>query len=96
MYVISITYTAPLERVDDALEAHRAFLTQHFETGVFIMAGPKVPRGGGVIIAMGIERDELDEILATDPFAQQQLARYDITDFKATRLAAGLNLPERV
>ncbi|MCX4160525.1 MULTISPECIES: YciI family protein [Paraburkholderia] len=93
MYVIEITYTAPLERVDDALEAHRAFLGQHFEAGVFIAAGPKVPRNGGVIVAAGIERNKLDEILATDPFAQQQLARYDVTEFKATRLAAGLNLP---
>lgn len=96
MYVISITYTAPLERVDDALEAHRAFLAQQFEAGVFVMAGPKVPRNGGVIVAVGIERDRLDAILAADPFAQRQLARYDITEFKATRLAAGVTLPEPV
>jgi uncharacterized protein YciI len=96
MYVISITYTAPLERVDDALEAHRAFLGQQFEAGVFVMAGPKVPRNGGVIVAVGIERDRLDAILAADPFAQRQLARYDITEFKATRLAAGVTLPEPV
>ena len=96
MYVISITYTAPLERVDDELEAHRAFLAQQFEAGVFVMAGPKVPRNGGVIVAAGIERDKLDAILAADPFAQRQLARYDVTEFKATRLAAGITLPEPV
>ena len=28
MYVINLIYTASLERVDDALEAHRAFLTK--------------------------------------------------------------------
>jgi uncharacterized protein YciI len=44
MYVINLIYTASLERVDDALEAHRAFLTRHFESGVFVAAGPKVPR----------------------------------------------------
>ena len=31
---------------------------------------------------------------AEDPFAQQGLAHYDIIEFKATRLAPGLNLPE--
>jgi uncharacterized protein YciI len=92
MYVVSLSYTASLDRVDDALEAHRAFLTRQFDAGVFIMAGPKVPRDGGVIIAAGIERSRLDEILASDPFAQQKVARYDVTEFKATRMAPGMNL----
>ncbi|CAD6531201.1 hypothetical protein LMG28727_02780 [Paraburkholderia kirstenboschensis] len=93
MYVINLIYTAPLERMDDALEAHRAFLTTHFEAGVFVAAGPKVPRDGGIILAVRIERDRLDAILATDPFAVQKLARYEVTEFKTTRLAPGLNLP---
>jgi uncharacterized protein YciI len=93
MYVINITYTAPLERIDDALDAHRAFLTRHFEAGIFVAAGPKLPRDGGIILAMRIERDRLDAILATDPFVVLQLARYEVTEFKTTRLAPGLNLP---
>jgi uncharacterized protein YciI len=64
MYVINLIYTASLERIDDALEAHRAFLTKQFDAGVFVAAGPKVPRDGGIILAVRIERDKLDEILA--------------------------------
>ncbi len=93
MYVVNLTYTAPLERVDDALEAHRAFLERQFDAGVFIAAGPKLPRTGGIILAARIERERLDAILATDPFAQQQLATYAVEEFKVTRLAPGLNLP---
>jgi uncharacterized protein YciI len=94
MYVINLRYTGALAEIDDALEAHREFLTRYFEAGVFVMAGPKVPRDGGVIIASGIERDKLDAIIAEDPFAQQHLAHYDITEFKATRLAPSWKLPE--
>ncbi|MFM0646349.1 YciI family protein [Paraburkholderia bryophila] len=93
MYVINLSYIASLERVDDVLDAHRAFLTKQFEAGVFVAAGPKVPRDGGVILAVGVEREKLDAILASDPFAVQQIARYEVTEFKATRLAPGLNLP---
>jgi uncharacterized protein YciI len=93
MYVINITYTAPLDRIDDALDAHRAFLTRHFEAGIFVAAGPKLPRDGGIILAMRIERGRLDAILATDPFVVQQFAHYEVTEFKTTRLAPGLNLP---
>jgi uncharacterized protein YciI len=93
MYVINLTYIVPLEQVDEALEAHRAFLNEQFAAGVFVAAGPKVPRDGGVILAVNLEREQLDALLATDPFALQKVARYEVTEFKATRLAPGLNLP---
>ncbi|MET5021417.1 hypothetical protein AAHH78_42350, partial [Burkholderia pseudomallei] len=36
MYVIDIRYSAPLERIDDALERHRASLRRLFDGGVFV------------------------------------------------------------
>ena len=96
MYVINLIYTAPLDRIDDALDAHRAFLAKQFDAGIFVAAGPKVPRDGGIILAVRIERDRLGRILASDPFAEQQLARYEVKEFKTTRLAPGLNLPNPV
>jgi len=94
MYVINLRYTGALAEIDDALDAHRVYLERYFAACVFVIAGPKVPREGGIILASGIERDRLDAIIGEDPFAQQGLAHYDITEFKATRLARGLNLPE--
>lgn len=96
MYVISLSYLASLEAIDDALEAHRKYLDEHFATGTFIAAGPKVPRDGGVILAANIERDRLDAILASDPFAIRGLASYAVTEFKATRIAPGVTLHPRV
>ncbi len=93
MYVIHLRYTRPLNEIDDALDAHRVFLDRYFAAGVFVMAGPKVPRDGGVIVASGIERERLDAILAEDPFAEHRLVQYDIVEFQATRLAPGWNLP---
>ncbi|MBN3850619.1 hypothetical protein G3N58_27915 [Paraburkholderia sp. Ac-20342] len=93
MYVINLIYTAPLDRIDDALDAHRAFLARQFDAGIFVAAGPKVPRDGGIILAVRIDRDRLERILASDPFAEQKLARYEVTDFKTTRLAPGINFP---
>ncbi|KAK49552.1 hypothetical protein BG58_00830 [Caballeronia jiangsuensis] len=94
MYVINLRYTGALAEIDEALDAHRIYLERYFAAGVFVVAGPKVPRDGGIILASGIERDRLDAIIAEDPFAQQGLAHYEITEFKATRLSPGLNLPE--
>jgi uncharacterized protein YciI len=93
MYLINLRYTGALAEIDDALDAHRLFLERYFAAGVFVIAGPKVPREGGVILVSDMERDRLDAILAEDPFAQQKLAHHEITEFRATRLSPGLNLP---
>ncbi|VWC21326.1 YCII-related [Burkholderia seminalis] len=93
MYVIDIHYTASLERIDDALERHRAYLQPQFDKGIFIAAGPKVPREGGMILAARIDRDALDAILETDPFVTEGLATYRVTEFRITRAASGFNVP---
>jgi uncharacterized protein YciI len=93
MYLINLRYTGALAEIDDALEAHRAFLTHYFAAGVFVLAGPKVPRDGGIIVAASIERERLDAIIAEDPFHREKLVHYEITEFKATRLAPGWTLP---
>jgi uncharacterized protein YciI len=96
MFIVHLTYLVPLDQVDEALEAHRRFLDEHFAAGVFVAAGPKVPRDGGVIIATNVDRTQLDAILASDPFALQGVAAYAVTEFKATRIGPGVNLhPQR-
>ncbi|KVN95629.1 hypothetical protein WJ70_11480 [Burkholderia ubonensis] len=93
MYVIDIHYIAPLDRIDDALERHRAYLQPLLDKGIFIAAGPKVPRDGGMILAARIDRDELEAILQTDPFVTEGLASYRVTEFRMTRVAPGVVLP---
>jgi len=96
MFVANLTYLVPLDQVDDALEAHRRFLDEHFAAGIFVAAGPKVPRDGGVIVATNVDRAQLDAILTSDPFALQGVATYAVTEFKATRIGPGVNLhPQR-
>ena len=39
-------------------------------------------------------RGELDAILAADPFAEQDLATCEITEFTAARVAPGIAVPD--
>jgi len=57
---------------------------------VFLYAGAKVPRTGGVIVVGDIERARLDAILAEAPFLRRGSARCTVTEFKAVHKAAGL------
>jgi uncharacterized protein YciI len=81
MFIVSITYTAPLEAIDAALPEHVAFLDRHYAAGVFIASGRKVPRTGGVILAATSGKDALSAILAEDPFSRKDLATYRIEEF---------------
>lgn len=91
MFIVSLTYVAPLSEIDAALEEHGAFLSRHFHSGVFLASGPKDPRTGGVILATVSDRKTLDEILDEDPFRRLELARYDVEKFRPTRFRDGLD-----
>lgn len=91
MFVIELTYTAPLEAVDAELDAHVAWLDRYYAAGVFLASGRKVPRDGGLILAGGVSRAEVERIAAEDPFAAAGLCTYRITEFLATKTSADLS-----
>ncbi|MFE7574852.1 YciI family protein [Streptomyces sp. NPDC057521] len=90
MFVLELSYTAPMDRVDAALSAHVAWLDQQYEAGVFVASGRKNPRDGGVILAVGDDRAAIEELAATDPFVVEGVCAYRITEFIATKTSDAL------
>ncbi|MFH7596320.1 YciI family protein [Streptomyces racemochromogenes] len=90
MFVMELMYTAPIEAVEELLDAHVAWLDGHYASGVFLASGRKVPREGGVILAGGVSRAEIEEIAAGDPFLLAGVCEYRITEFVATKTSADL------
>ena len=90
MFVVELTYTAPLERIDAALADHIAWLDKQYAEGVIIASGRKQPRDGGVLIAVAPDRAAVEALVATDPFALAGVGEYRITEFIATKTAPAL------
>ncbi|MFC8717804.1 YciI family protein [Kitasatospora sp. NPDC057198] len=90
MFILELSYTAPLERVDALLPAHVSWLEQHYAGGTFLASGRKVPRDGGVILAVAPDRPTVEALAATDPFVPAGVAAYRITEFVATTVAPAL------
>ncbi|MCT4353235.1 YciI family protein [Streptomyces sp. Je 1-79] len=90
MFVLELTYTAPVERADALLDAHVAWLDAQYTAGVFIASGRKNPRDGGIILAAGVDRAEIEKIVAADPFTVEDVCAYRITEFYATKTADAL------
>jgi uncharacterized protein YciI len=90
MYVLTLTYIVDLDQVDRVRDAHMAWIGEQYDAGRFLASGAKVPRDGGVILARQMDRDELDEVIASDPFTREGVAAYDVVEFRATTVAEEL------
>ena len=87
MFIIELTYKAPLEQVDAQMKPHMAFLNKHYGSGHFLVSGRKTPRDGGIILAVGNSREEIEAIAAQDPFCKHGLADFRVIEFRVSQRA---------
>jgi uncharacterized protein YciI len=90
LFVVDLHYQVPLAEVEPQIEPHKAFLEDHYAAGRFLVSGAKVPRTGGVIIAVAETKADVETIIREDPFHQHGIARYTITEFLPSSTAEGL------
>src|SRR6187431_2449173 len=74
MFVIELTYKADLQTIDAHMAAHVRFLKKYYASGNFLVSGRKIPRDGGIILAVGKDKEQLETIVKEDPFYQHRLA----------------------
>ena len=87
MFVIELIYKAPLDKIDAHMPAHVRFLKKYYAAGHFLVSGRKVPREGGIILAVGKTRREIEAIVKEDPFHKHGLADFRIIEFRASQKA---------
>ena len=90
MFVIELTYTAPLSKIDACMAAHVRFLKKYYDSGLFLVSGRKVPRDGGIILAVGESREQIEVIAREDPFCARGLAQARVVEFRASQVATDI------
>jgi uncharacterized protein YciI len=91
MFILSLTYVKPNEEADRHMEPHMAWVKEGYAKGWFLASGRKVPRTGGVVLAIG-ERAGIEAFVAADPFTIHGVAEYEITEVALTTVTAGLEI----
>jgi uncharacterized protein YciI len=91
MFVIELEYVADLSEIDAHMAAHVAFLKKYYAAGNFLVSGRKIPRDGGIILAVGKSRDEIEKLIEEDPFHAHGLARFRIIEFRASQRATDID-----
>ena len=87
MFVIELIYKASLKAIDAHMKAHVAFLKKYYDSGHFLVSGRKVPRDGGIILAVGESRGEIEAIAKEDPFYKRDLAEVRVIEFRTSQKA---------
>ena len=86
MFIINLHYIAPLERIDAHMTEHVQFLNKYYKQNVFIASGRKVPRTGGIILALANSKEEVETIFKEDPFYTHHLAEFTVTEFLTSQV----------
>jgi uncharacterized protein YciI len=87
MFVIELIYKAPLSAIDANMADHVAFLNRCYAAGHFLVSGRKIPRDGGIIVAVADSRQQIETIIREDPFCARGLAEFRIVEFRASQRA---------
>lgn len=87
IFVIELVYKADLERIDDAMAPHMAYLKKYYTSRTFVISGRKIPRDGGVILAVGKNREEIESIAKEDPFFARGLTDFRVVEFRPSQHA---------
>lgn len=87
MFVIELIYKATLSEIDAHMAAHVRYLKKYYAAGHFLVSGRKVPRDGGIILAVGESRQQIEAIASEDPFCARGLAEVRIIEFRASQRA---------
>ncbi|MEV4253772.1 YciI family protein [Spirillospora sp. NPDC049652] len=92
MFILLLHYeSGTLDELDRMLDEHYEYVDRHMSAGTFLLTARRVPRTGGAILATGVDRARIEEIVAEDPFQRSGAARYEIIEIEPTRSA--LQLP---
>jgi O-methyltransferase len=86
LFVARMIHTVP-EVPSDVAAAHWHWGEANYAAGVFVASGPSA--GGGVALAGGCSRVDLERLLKTDPVVAAGMGRYEITECSVSRSTPG-------
>jgi uncharacterized protein YciI len=87
MFVIELVFKASLAEIDAHMPTHVRYLKKYYASGHFLVSGRKIPRDGGIILAVGKDREQIEAIAREDPFCAHGLADVRVIEFRVSQQA---------
>jgi len=85
MVLIELTHKSDPSEIDKHLAAHRQFLQENYDKDLLLVSGPKIPRDGGICIAL-TSLETAKKLMQADPFWINDLSDYRFVEFDAVKM----------
>ncbi len=89
MFIITLKF-ADKSKAPEHMPAHNAWIAEGFQTGHFKVVGSLAPNAGGALIATASSKDEIEAIVAKDPFVEHGVVSAEIIEISPNKFADGL------
>lgn len=90
MFVIFLTFAENRSEAGRLMDAHKAWIRQGVEEGIFHLVGSLTTGTGGAILAHGETRAEIEVRVAHDPFVIEGVVSAQIHEFVPSLASASL------
>lgn len=81
MLVIETRYIVDPALAEPHKQSHVDWVRKYIAEGLFILAGPKLEAGGGVIVANAVDAERLQAILREDSYVSEGIVEYTVSAF---------------
>lgn len=92
MFILNISFSKSPEVVSKYVGTHGDWVKKYIDAGIFLCAGPKPSKLGGVIIAKSMDKSKLLAIIAEDSYVLEDVADYQITEFDCKLTSGDFNI----
>jgi len=85
MFAIFLKFAENRAKAPEFMDAHKAWIKQGFDDGLFLMVGSLQPNMGGAVLAHGVSRDEIEARVNEDPFVAEDIVTAEILEISPAR-----------
>lgn len=80
MFIVFLRFGENRSSAAQFMEAHRDWIRQGFDSGIFLLVGSLEPGFGGAIVAHNTTLAELEDRVALDPFVREAVVSAEIAE----------------
>ncbi len=90
-FLLEGKHLVPFEELQHLVPEHHAYLQEGYDKGRFLFSGPQIPAHGGFLVARANSREELDALLAAEPFVREgKMVFSRVVEFEAAQFQPSL------
>ena len=92
-YLLEGKHLVPFAELQHLEAEHHAYLQAGYDSGHFLFSGPQIPPHGGFLVARAKNREELDALLAAEPFVREGVMEFTrVTEFHPAQFQTALSI----